>query len=48
MRNLLRRILLRWIQKLESQEDDTDIEEIVKGFNGLSNRLSYEKVKSRI
>ena len=48
MRNLLRRILLRWIQKLESQEDDTDIEEIVKGFNELSNQLSYEKVKSRI
>lgn len=45
---MLRKLLLRWIEKLQSQEDDTDIEEIVKGFNELSNPLSYEKVKSRI
>lgn len=45
---MLRKLLLRWIEKLQSQEDDTDIEEIVKGFNKLSNQLSYEKVKSRI
>lgn len=34
---MLRKLLLRWIEKLESEKDDTDIEEIVKGFNGLSN-----------
>lgn len=45
---MLRKLLLRWIEKLQSQEDDTDIEEILKGFNELSNQLSYEKVKSRI
>lgn len=45
---MLRKLLLRWIEKLESEKDDTDIEEIVKGFNELSNQLSYEKVKSRI
>ena len=33
---MLRKLLLRWIEKLQSQEDDTDIEEIVKGFNELS------------
>lgn len=45
---MLRKLLLRWIEKLQSQEDDTDIEEIVKSFNELSNQLSYEKVKNRI
>lgn len=45
---MLRKLLLRWIEKFQSQEDDTDIEEILKGFNELSNQLSYEKVKSRI
>lgn len=33
---MLRKLLLRWIEKLESEKDDTDIEEIVKGFNELS------------
>ena len=32
---MLRKLLLRWIEKFQSQEDDTDIEEILKGFNEL-------------
>ena len=34
---MLRKLLLRWIEKLQSQEDDTDIEEIMKVVNDLSN-----------
>lgn len=33
---MLRKLLLRWIEKLQSQEDDTDIEEIMKVVNDLS------------
>lgn len=33
---MLRKLLLRWIERLNSQEDDTDIEEIVKVVNDLS------------
>ena len=40
---MLRKLLLRWIEKFQSQEDDTDIEEIVKGFNELSD---YDKNRS--
>ncbi len=33
---MLRKLLLRWIEKLQSQEDDTDIEEIMKVVNDLN------------
>ena len=33
---MLRKLLLRWIEKLQSEKDDTDIEKIVKGFNELN------------
>lgn len=37
---MLRKLLLRWIKRLEAQEDDTDVDEILKVVKNLTENES--------
>ena len=40
---MLRKLLLRWIKRLEAQEDDTDVDEILKVVKDLTENESTNR-----